>query len=118
MADLTRRGFLAQMSITGVGIAGGLGLRQMLLSPHGEPQGESSPSVTTSLLPNTPTMGAPATGLSLDTVSLAGPMVLHVRDVATAEIAMMVGTQELIYRDPELVSRLVKTAASANTAEG
>ena len=51
-------------------------------------------------------------------MSLAGPMVVHIRDVASAEVAMMVGTQELVYRDPEFVSRLVRTAASANTAEG
>jgi hypothetical protein len=41
-----------------------------------------------------------------------------VRDVATSEIALMVGTRELIYRDPELVSRLVRTAASASEGEG
>jgi hypothetical protein len=47
-------------------------------------------------------------------------MVLHIRDVATAEISMMVGTQEMIYRDPDLVRRLLQTAASATTkqAEG
>jgi hypothetical protein len=115
MADLTRRGFLAQMSITGVGIAGGLGLRQMLLARGESPTAPFAPS----LLP-APASSAPSPGTmaSLGAVSLAGPMVLHVRDLATAEIAMMVGTQELIYRDPELVSRLVKTAASANPAEG
>jgi hypothetical protein len=112
MADLTRRGFLAQMSITGVGIAGGLGLRQMLL-PR-----QQDTSATTSLAAVAQAPTSPAATLSLDAVSLAGPMVIYVRDVASAEIAMMVGTQELIYRDPELVSRLVKTAASAGGMEG
>jgi hypothetical protein len=45
-------------------------------------------------------------------------MLVHVRDVASGEIALMVGTRELIYRDPELVSRLVRTAAAAGTPEG
>jgi hypothetical protein len=30
-------------------------------------------------------------------------MVVHVRDVATAEIGVMVGTQEFVYHDPETV---------------
>jgi hypothetical protein len=45
-------------------------------------------------------------------------MLVHVRDLATGEVAMMVGSQELIYRDPELVSRLVRTAATAGRTEG
>jgi hypothetical protein len=104
------------MSITtGVGIAGGLGLHQLLAS--GSPRAAAGaytqrPAVTPGSAP------APA-GLSLDGITLAGPMVLHVRDVPSGEISMMVGTQELIYRDPQLVSQLVKTAASVNKrAEG
>jgi hypothetical protein len=54
----------------------------------------------------------------MGSVTLAGPMLVHIRDLATAEVAMMVGTQELVYRDPELVSRLVRTAVSASGAEG
>jgi hypothetical protein len=112
MADLSRRGFLAQMSITtGVGIAGGLGLRQ-LLAPHGEPSKASS--VASAAVEPPQDVAAPSPGMSLDGVTLAGPMVVHVRDVPTAEVAVMVGTQELIYRDPELVARLVRTAASVN----
>jgi hypothetical protein len=110
MADLTRRGFLAQVSVTtGVGIAGGLGLRQ-LLNSRSLPTSASKPMEASAVSPS-------ATPFALDGVTLAGPMVIHVRDVPTAEISMMVGTQELIYRDPELVSRLVRTAASAATQE-
>jgi hypothetical protein len=111
MADFTRRGFLAGMSITtGVGIAGGLGLHQLLAS-GGSPVLSSAGSQAA--------VGSPPAlaSVPLDGVSLAGPMIVHVRDVSTGELSLMVGTQELIYRDPELVSRLVNTAASARQAE-
>jgi hypothetical protein len=105
MVDVSRRGFLAQLSIgTGVGIAGGLGLHKLLA-------GDSGPA-----MPVTEPTGKAQQPL-LDAVSLAGPMLIHVRDVATAEVSMMVGTRELIYRDPELVARLVSTAQSAKTAK-
>ena len=114
MADVSRRGFLTQMSITtGVGIAGGLGLHKLL--------GSGAPSTTQVSAPTpavTPASALAAVRSSLEGITLAGPMVVHVRDLATAEVAMMVGTQEVIYRDPELVSRLVKTAGSVNRAEG
>lgn len=119
MADFTRRGFLTQASIaTGVGIAGGMGLHKLLAAdaPADAPAtaGPAAKTVAQASNPSGPAQ------LALGGVSLAGPMVLHVRDVANAEISMMVGTQELIYRDPELVSRLVQTAsqASSNQAEG
>ena len=105
--DFSRRGFLAQLSIgTGVGIAGGLGLHKLLATDSSTTQKPMQTEAAT-MQP------------LLEAVTLAGPMLIHVRDVATAEVSMMVGTRELIYRDPELVSRLVSTAQSANTrAEG
>ncbi len=111
MPDVTRRGFLAGVSLTtGVGIAGGLGLHKLLL-------GDGSEAAPSAAGAAQPAVGA-APALATDTVTLAGPMVIHIRNLATAEIAMMVGTQELVYRDPELVSRLLQTAASASRAEG
>jgi hypothetical protein len=90
MADVSRRGFLTQVSIaTGVGVAGGLGLHKLLPEP-------SAPSISTDL-----------TGVTID-----GPVVLHVRDIVSGEVAVMIGTQELVYRDTELVSRLVRTATA------
>jgi len=44
-------------------------------------------------------------------------MIVHIRDVAAAEIGVLFGTQELIYRDPELVARLVQTARQATGRE-
>jgi len=108
MADLSRRGFLTTLSVTtGVGIAGSLGLHKLLMGDGSQATAAATqPPATASQLPN------------LDSVRLAGPMLIHIRDVATAEIGMMVGTQELVYRDPELVARLVKTAVTAAQAEG
>jgi|SRR5579864_600669 len=103
MVDVSRRGFLGQAAVaTSVGVAGGLGLHKLLAAP---------PAAAATGTPAVPAM-------SMDGVSLAGPMVVHVRDLARGEVSMMVGTQELIYRDAELVSRLVKTAAQARRAEG
>jgi hypothetical protein len=103
MADLSRRGFLTQVSVTtGIGLAGGLGLHKFLLSDASAAQVAG---------PVAPPAAAPVSqATALDRVTLAGPMLIHIRDVATAEVSMMVGAQELVYRDPALVSRLVNTA--------
>src|SRR5262245_61278884 len=45
-------------------------------------------------------------------------IVVHVRDVATAEIAVLVGTQEIVYRDPEMMARLLQAAGRAVRTEG
>jgi hypothetical protein len=111
MADFTRRGFLTQMSVvTGVGIAGGLGLHQLLGSRGTDAavasslSGRASSTSSSSL----PTLSAP--DLSLSSRSLAGPMVVHVRDVASAEISLMVGTHEVVVHDRDLAARLARAA--------
>jgi hypothetical protein len=118
MADIshTRRGFLTGLSITtGIGLASGLGLHRFLAG-----DAPTGPAPATASRPEPQAAPQPAgQPPMLETVSLAGPMLVHVRDVASAEVSMMVGTRELVYRDPELVSRLVSTAQAANTkAEG
>jgi hypothetical protein len=45
---------------------------------------------------------------SLSTTVLNGPLIAHIRDLASGEISLMIGTQEITYRDPELVGRLLK----------
>ncbi|MBV9170981.1 MAG: twin-arginine translocation signal domain-containing protein [Chloroflexi bacterium] len=113
MTDLTRRGFLGQASVmTGAGVVGGLGLHQLLTR---QPGSDPATAPGTAAPPDTAWQTAPS-GAALDSISLDGPMIVHLRDVATAEVSMMVGTHELVYRDPELVSRLIKTATSVSHA--
>jgi hypothetical protein len=45
------------------------------------------------------------------TATAAGPLVAHVRDFATGEIAFLVGSQRFIVRDPDLAVRLHAAAA-------
>ena len=40
----------------------------------------------------------------------SGPMIAHVTDVATGEVALLVGAREIVFRDPPLVARLMKAA--------
>jgi hypothetical protein len=91
MADLTRRSFLTR---TSVGVAGGVLAGAMaaevtsLVSGSSQMAGKSGPS------------GAAATE----------PLIAHVRDVSRGEIALMVGTREVIYKDRELAARLMVAA--------
>ncbi len=39
---------------------------------------------------------------------LAGPLVAYLRDPAKGEVALFVGTREIVLQDHELVSRLLK----------
>ena len=39
--------------------------------------------------------------------SVGEPLVAHVRNVATGEIAVLMGTREVVYRDRALVGRLL-----------
>jgi hypothetical protein len=45
---------------------------------------------------------------ALSEVTLSEPVVAHVRDLAAGEISLLVGNQEIIYRDPGLVMRLLQ----------
>jgi hypothetical protein len=44
---------------------------------------------------------------------LAGPLVAHVRDLATGEISLLVGTNHVVHRDRELAARLYAAAQQA-----
>jgi hypothetical protein len=52
-------------------------------------------------------------GLALDE-----PLVVHLRDAATAEVVVMLGTREIVYRDPDLVARLLAAVGRTAGAEG
>jgi hypothetical protein len=45
-------------------------------------------------------------------------VVVHVRDIATGEISIMAGTGEVVYRDVDLVARLLRGAQRASAASG
>jgi hypothetical protein len=106
MADLSRRGFLTRTSlglgVVGVGMAGGLGLQQ-LLTRSAQP-GAPLP------LPELPSVSLPLLG-----GPVVDSMIVHVRDISRAEISLMVGTREIVFTDPQLVGRLVQVS---NRAEG
>ena len=88
MANLTRRGFFRQTTVTAAAVgamAGVPGLTMFLDSPE-DPATEISPG------------------------AIAGPLVAHIRDATTGEISLLVGTREIVMRDSELVARLVKAA--------
>jgi hypothetical protein len=64
-----------------------------------------------SLLPAMPALAAihhsPKAAAQLSTKS-AGPMVVHVNNVATGEMTLLVGTRAIVLRDPRIVARLLE----------
>lgn len=98
MAAVSRRNFLTHASAgvaAGVATAGGLTAIGGLTAAR-----YTSP--------------APASGLQ----PLGEHMIVHVRDVATGEISIMAGTSEIVYRDSEVVARLLQGARQAQSAAG
>jgi hypothetical protein len=90
MAEVTRRRFLLRSTL-----------------------GLSAAAVGGALVATAPRL-LPARALVADTTSAgrSGPLVLHVRNAATGEVALMVDTTEFVYRDRELVARLLDAAAN------
>jgi hypothetical protein len=88
VGKLTRRGFFRQTSVS-VGTIGALAAFPLLET-----------------VPEAPEVSEPL----LTAAETAEPMLAHVRDFATGEISLMVGTREIIYRDADLVTRLLKAA--------
>lgn len=52
---------------------------------------------------------APATA-GLTQPSLNGPLVVHVRDLGSGEISLLMGTEHVIHRDRQLAARLYAAA--------
>jgi hypothetical protein len=88
MKRLTRRGFLAKGSI-GLAFMGALA---------------SLPGLSTALKASASAPKGARSGAT------AGPLVAHVRDLNSGEIAFLVGSQRFVVRDPELASRLHSAA--------
>jgi hypothetical protein len=77
----------------------------------------SATAAALSLLPAVPALGsiyhsreAIVPELS---ATLPGPMVVHVSDVATGELTLLVGAEEIVFRDSHLVARLIRAARQA-----
>jgi hypothetical protein len=49
-----------------------------------------------------------------DLSALGDDVVAHIRDASTGEVSIMVGTSEIVHRDPQLVGRLLAVARQAN----
>jgi hypothetical protein len=90
MKELTRRRFLTRSSV-GFAFAGALAVVPFMATAMKQPGA-------------LPSLGAGA-------VTAGGPLVAHVRDFATGEIAFLVGSQRFIVRDPDLAVRLHAAAA-------
>jgi hypothetical protein len=88
MTDLNRRSFLKQTSV-GAATLGLLSsvpaLAVISESPHAIPE--------------------------VADTTVNGPLVAHVSDVATGEVALLLGSREITFRDPQLVARLIKAAS-------
>jgi hypothetical protein len=88
MEPITRRGFLGKTTL-GAAAAGAL-----LTVPTLAGAADASPASTE----------------ELEKAKLAGPLVAHVRNISTGEVAVMLGTREFVFHDRRLVARLVKAA--------
>lgn len=90
MAELTRRSFLTHASI---GVAGGALVGGLTAPPR--------------------LAGIPLWTGAMPAAAATEPvqnLIAHVRNVATGEIAVMVGTREVIHRDRSLALRLMDIA--------
>jgi hypothetical protein len=93
MSKLTRRGFFKQTtaSVATIGV--------LAAAPLLTVEPEVSDVATTEVSTAT---------AALSEATLSEPVVAHVRDLAAGEISLLVGNQEIIYRDPGLVMRLLQ----------
>lgn len=93
MTKLTRRSFLKQTS------AGAAALSLLPAVPALEPIYHSREAIVPELSGRLP-----------------GPMVVHVSDVATGELTLLIGAEEIVFRDPHLIARIIKAARQARHA--
>jgi hypothetical protein len=88
VTNVNRRSFLWQSS-AGAAVLAALAVAPARLNPNTLP-------------------AAPVAAISSE--ALAEPLVAYVRNVAAGEIALLIGTREVVVRDAELVRRLLKAA--------
>lgn len=88
MGELTRRTFLARSSIAAAALTGGV-------------------AAVAKLATSTPPVLSATSATPVAVPALGQPLVAHVRNIATGEVAVLMGTQEVIYRDVAVVQRLL-----------
>lgn len=99
MAPLTRRTFLSHAAVgvtagTAAAAAAGITMGQGLTGATVGASGGRAPSI-----------------------ALGDHVIVHLKDVTTGEIAVMSGTREIVYRDAEVVARLLRGAQQAAASE-
>ena len=100
MAKLTRRRLLKETSVgvATLGVLAGVATTATTAATHTTATTTSSAAAVAASIPAS----------RKPVAALDGPVVAHVRDLATGEIALMVGTREIVYRDPVLVMNLLQ----------
>src|SRR5260370_39820654 len=86
MKGLTRRSFLSRSTV-GVALAGALAMVPFIATAIKQ-QATTPPGIARTAIPG------------------GGPLVAHVRDLASGEVAVLVGSQRFVIRDRELAVRL------------
>jgi hypothetical protein len=93
MEKQTRRKFLMQSSLSAAVLTSATGLAVAACAPAGA--SAAPPAVNSALnIPLTPE-------------ELAGPLVVYIRNLQDGEIGVLAGSREVVYRDPDLVHRLL-----------
>jgi hypothetical protein len=49
-------------------------------------------------------------GAGSSAATVSEPLIVHIRDASSGEVSVLRGTSEVVYRDPELVRRVVRAA--------
>ena len=93
MADVSRRSFLSKSSIGAVGAIGVLSAGPAALAAAAAAVSPSADEVVDDDLP-----------------ALDGPLFVHIRDVATSEVEVLVDEKSVVFNDEALVAKLRRAA--------
>jgi hypothetical protein len=97
MPEFSRRQFLVRSSVT----AAAAGLAVAL---------PGMPALLSTAETEAPDATDQITAAEADAGALSQPLVAHVKDLATGEMALFMGDSEVTYRDPQLAARLFRAA--------
>ena len=99
MEKQTRRKFLMQSSLGAAVLTTASGLAVAACSPTPTSAASSTDNTT-----NT------SVNIPLTAEELNGPLVVYVRDLQSGEFGVLAGQREIVYRDPDLIRRLLGIA--------